>query len=45
MRAHLPADRAVMPDGARRSRALSLLGVDQAIEVRDETSAGADPER
>ena len=27
------------------ARALSLLGVDQAIEVRDGTSAGADPER
>jgi hypothetical protein len=25
--------------------ALSLLGVDQAIEVRDGTNAGADPER
>jgi anti-sigma B factor antagonist len=27
------------------ARALSLLGVDQAIEVRDELSAGADPDR
>jgi anti-anti-sigma factor len=27
------------------ARALSLLGVDQAIEVRDGMSAGADPER
>jgi len=27
------------------ARALSLLGVDQAIEVRDETIATADPER
>ena len=27
------------------ARALSLLGVDQAIEVRDGTNAGADPER
>ena len=27
------------------ARALSLLGVDQMIEVRDGTSAGADPER
>jgi anti-sigma B factor antagonist len=27
------------------ARALSLLGVDQAIEVRDEMRAGADPER
>ena len=27
------------------ARALSLLGVDQAIEIRDGTSAGADPER
>jgi anti-sigma B factor antagonist len=27
------------------ARALSLLGVDQAIEVRDATTAGADPER
>jgi anti-sigma B factor antagonist len=27
------------------ARVLSLLGVDQAIEVRDGTSAGADPER
>jgi anti-sigma B factor antagonist len=27
------------------ARALSLLGVDQAIEVRDRMSAGADPER
>jgi len=27
------------------ARALSLLGVDQAIEVRDGTSTGADPER
>jgi anti-sigma B factor antagonist len=27
------------------ARALSLLGVDRAIEVRDEMSAGADPER
>jgi anti-anti-sigma factor len=27
------------------ARALSLLGVDQAIEIRDEMSAGADPER
>ena len=35
-----------MPDGTRRSQtAVSLLGVDQAIEVRDETTAGADPER
>ena len=27
------------------ARALSLLGVDQVIEVRDGTNAGADPER
>ena len=27
------------------ARALSLLGVDRAIEVRDGTSTGADPER
>ena len=27
------------------ARALSLLGVDQMIEVRDGTNAGADPER
>jgi anti-anti-sigma regulatory factor len=27
------------------ARALSLLGVDQAIEVRDGMSAGADPDR
>ena len=27
------------------ARALSLLGVDQVIDVRDETSAGAEPER
>jgi anti-sigma B factor antagonist len=27
------------------ARGLSLLGVDQAIEVRDELSAGADPDR
>jgi anti-anti-sigma regulatory factor len=27
------------------ARALSLLGVDQAIEIRDEMSAGADPDR
>jgi anti-anti-sigma factor len=27
------------------ARALSLLGVDQAIHVRDGTSAGADPDR
>jgi anti-sigma B factor antagonist len=27
------------------ARALSLLGVDRAIEVRDEMSAGADPDR
>ena len=27
------------------ARALSLLGVDQAIEVRDGLSAGADPDR
>jgi anti-anti-sigma factor len=27
------------------ARALSLLGVDQVIEVRDGTKAGADPER
>ena len=27
------------------ARALSLLGVDQIIEVRDGTNAGADPER
>jgi anti-anti-sigma factor len=27
------------------ARALSLLGVDQMIEVRDGTTAGADPER
>ena len=27
------------------ARALSLLGVDQAIEIRDGMSAGADPDR
>ena len=27
------------------ARALSLLGVDQAIEIRNEMSAGADPDR
>jgi len=27
------------------ARALSLLGVDQTIEVRDGLSAGADPDR
>ena len=27
------------------ARALSLLGVDQAIEIRDEMSAGPDPDR
>jgi anti-sigma B factor antagonist len=27
------------------ARALSLLGVDQVIEVRDRTSAGAEPDR
>ena len=27
------------------ARALSLLGVDQAIEIRDGTTAGADPDR
>jgi hypothetical protein len=30
---------------AQVARALSLLGVDQAIEVRDGMSAGADPDR
>ena len=27
------------------ARALSLLGVDQAIEIRDGMNAGADPDR
>lgn len=39
------ADSAVIRALVLADRTLSLLGVDQAIEIRDEMSAGADPDR
>ena len=54
IRALVLADRTLRERGGRLelahpqpvvARALSLLGVDQAIEVRDERTARADPER
>ena len=42
---HLTVDLALAHPQPVVARALSLLGVDQAIEIRDGMSAGADPDR